>query len=133
MSKLPSVDRRAVGRRSLMAGHLRTWNGALVGGNYDPTARTRRRQQAGLCTRCGKPPTTGYRTCLRCRTETLRKQRAWVQNGAHHREKTPNHVPSAQVMRQQMIARPLTFSEDDIALSGVTYGRQVAARGIESP
>ena len=112
-----------------MAGHLRRWNGAgLLGANYDPNARTRARRLAGRCTKCGKTrDQTGYLTCKRCRAQNVVSRLRHARRGGTRRT-TPLNIPSAQALLAQMRARPLTLPEDNIALSGVTYGRQVAGR-----
>ena len=90
------------------------------------------RQSHGLCGHCGRVPEDAERvTCRRCRGSV----RAYRRAGHHLRRATPvpNTAPLLADLWRQFRARPVSLPDGDFELSGVTYGRQVAARRIEYP
>lgn len=90
------------------------------------------RQSQGLCGHCGRVPEDAERvTCRRCRASVRAYRLAC--HTMRRATPVPNTVPPVADLWRQFHARELHLPDHDFELSGVTYGRQVAARRIEYP
>ena len=91
------------------------------------------RQSQGLCGHCGRAREDAERmTCRRCRA-SVRAYRLTGRYTRRTRTPVPTTAPPLADLWRQFHAREVSLPDGDFELSGVTYGRQVAARRIEYP